>query len=1259
MASWEAAALKLQSHVAVTSDPNSLDKDKCLPPLPLQHKSTVTTKIEAVTSKEDSNSTKGWKPLSLSTPILLAVIALTLLLAAAVETIAQRSAAQGGLALSPTLDDLPGYAKYSYLYVPTIIAVLYSMIWSWIDLDVKRMQPWFELSKPKGATAENSLFLDYQYEFVALVPFKAAKSKHWPVFFAGTAMVIVFWALTPLQSALLGTGIVKQTELTTIGTRSQLLPVSRQEDTLGPEFLNTGYAIGWLGQPFPAFTTSKYSLLPFYADKSPAIAKLKPNTTVESNLTAATTKMWTELDCWPAEIERDGPRAKASFNFLNGQGCNATVAFGVTATRRMLYIGYHSSPYSDFWLGGPRCPETANSTHQFLAIWAKAVPVDWDPSPSFNISAMFCQPQYYKQEVLATVKSTNLAPENASIQALSPREVLTEKEFNATAFEYLLAHGMTEKIFVRDYPFNAVIEQYARLNYTNFTRPVSNMVGFALAGKDLPPDDYVHTDILHQAYNDAHQYLFSVATTTLFKNSTDFSNNTVTAEFFMAGVLVSRPFATAVECLLVVVATFTAIVLRFIRSAPCKLPVNPSSIQRYIDFFGASPELLKAFRPMDHADDETLLEEFKKDEFQLECDKHSGRVKVHIWQNLNETKSCGKSDIQRGYYDPVKPLVLKRWVGILFVAVLVGAMIFISYLKQQEATLNGLIRPSDNFEVLQILENYIPTIFATLIEPLWVLLNRLLCVLQPFKDLWEGRAHASHSIDLTYTSIPPQLVFFRALKSKHFVLVLVCSMALLANLLAVGLGSLFNENQMTATYPETMRPAFASQFNNASVFDLDSYLRRNSVARGSFQDHMYVAMANITSGLVLPPWVSQEYFFQRYEFQGPDRNKTTDTFTVTTRGFGADANCTAVPASKLPSYDVVVDPDSGYPDFPKQPKTEKLCASTNDFLRYAGLALRQATSSMRKGPVAAEYCRIIWATDGLVYCDKTLTVGWGRSSDARDFNATIEASFMTCRPFFQTAMFNVTVNPSGHVISYKRTSDLETTLGYADSKLHTDKIFQTANRQWNNQPDWHNGTIATDWMNYFLTVKTGSRAILDEKSPVPDAEKLKPMVADLYRRTFAILLGLNEHIFEVAEKNSSVVALRHTKETRIFMEQASFIITMTVLAMNTVVAALFYTKAVAFVLPRMPTTLGSIIAYIAPSRLAAPAYREAPGCGSRTLSFGRYIGSDGKVHIGIEADPHVVPVNPSSLEPRTKWLSCFGMGRLRNKKQPLETGTWL
>nr|RBQ90289.1 hypothetical protein FVER53263_20359 [Fusarium verticillioides] len=176
MSSWETAALRLQGNVVADSTPSSLDKS--LPLLPKRNaKARTTTGVKEVSPKEKDYGKKGWKPLSLSTPILLAVIALTILLAIAIETLAQRSATQGGLALSPTLNDIPGYAKFSYLYVPTIIAVLYSMIWSWIDLDVKRMQPWFELSKKGGATAENSLFLDYQYEFVALVPFKAAKQK--------------------------------------------------------------------------------------------------------------------------------------------------------------------------------------------------------------------------------------------------------------------------------------------------------------------------------------------------------------------------------------------------------------------------------------------------------------------------------------------------------------------------------------------------------------------------------------------------------------------------------------------------------------------------------------------------------------------------------------------------------------------------------------------------------------------------------------------------------------------------------------------------------------------------------------------------------------------------------------------------------------------------------------------------------------------------------------------------------------------------
>ncbi|RMJ19872.1 hypothetical protein CDV36_000499 [Fusarium kuroshium] len=1243
MASWEAAALKLQSHIAVTSDPNSLDKDKCLPPLPLQQKSTVTTTIEA------EEPTKGWKPLSLSTPILSAVIALTLLLAAAVETIAQRSAAQGGLALSPTLDDLPGYAKFSYLYVPTIIAVLYSIIWSWIDLDVKRMQPWFELSKSDGTTGENSLFLDYQYDFVALVPFKAAKRKHWPVFFGGTAMVIVFWALTPLQSALLGTGVVKQTDSVMIDTRSQLLPMREHDSLLDPEFLNTGYAVGWLDQPFPPFTTSKYAILPFYTANNTLPEK------VDSNVTAVTTKLSTELSCWPAEIHQDGPRSKSSYFFLNGQGCNTSVSFGVTSRRRMYYIGYYSSPYSAFYLANSACPKTPNSTHQFLAIWEKTIEAPGEKTPYFNITALFCQPQYYKQQVYTRVNTSDWKPDSEFEQILSPKEVLTEEEFNSTAFEFLLANGMADRPIVKDAPFNSVIEQHPRLNYTGFTQPVSNMVGFALAGKNLSSDTYGDPDVLEQVYHDAHQYLFSLAVNKLLINGTEMSNRTASVDYLLSGVIVSRVFATSVECLLLVVAVFTIVILRSCRKAPSHLPGNPSSINRYIELFRDSTNLMQSFRSMDNATEEALLEEYKNDRFRLYGNKKYTLVDMDRVAKKDIDSEEHKVSTQKGYYDPVRPLVLRRASGALFVAVLIGAMIFLSYLKQQETRLNGLHRPSESFEVLQILENYIPTIFATLIEPLWILLNRLLCVLQPFKDLWEGKAKPSHSLDSTYTSIPPQLVFLRAAKSGHFVLVLVCTMALLANLLAVGLGSLFNEEPMTAAYPETLRPSFAARFDNNSVFTFDNYLTDNLVTTSQYADHKYVALANISSGTKLPAWVSPEYYFQPFELGDAKSGNPADTYRIETQGFGVHTNCTPIEPFKMPIYKT-------QPQFVMS-ADGKTCTQES-LIDYASFQIRESTLNRSSGVSAVEYGDARTAAFSGSPCDRPLTLGWGRTATAENSNATVNASFVICYPVFETAKFNVTVDASGHVISYNRISDLKASLDYADSRVHTDIVFEVYNRWWNiDGYEWHNDTTIRDWMNYFITVLDGSRDNIDPVAPVPKPETLIPAIEDIYRRLYAIILSLNEQLFDHNDVGKPATVLRFTKETRIFMEDASFIITMTVLALNIVVASIFYIRAVAFVLPRMPTTIGSVLAYIAPSRLVSSGLKGMPGQNDRTLSFGRYVGVDGKVHIGIELDPHVVRIEPTSLRGKSHFFERMWTKLRRGGEQPVrrsvKSGTWL
>ncbi|WAO93971.1 Hypothetical protein NCS54_01153200 [Fusarium falciforme] len=477
-------------------------------------------------------------------------------------------------------------------------------------------------------------------------------------------------------------------------------------------------------------------------------------------------------------------------------------------------------------------------------------------------------------------------------------------------------------------------------------------------------------------------------------------------------------------------------------------------------------------------------------------------------------------------------------------------------------------------------------------------------------------------------------------------------MALLANVLAVGLGSLFNEGPMIASYPQIMHPAFAPKFDNNSVSGFGRFLTSNLVISTQYQDHLYIAMANMTSGTTLPPWVSQEYFFQRYTFEESKESQPEDTYNLQTRGFGARGNCTPVPARNVPIFK-----DDVNQTRLDEARDESSCGSPVD---WASRDMRESTTNRSTERSAIEFCGTINSSAGANPCGRSLVLGWGRTPKAEDINGTIEGSFMVCRPVFETAMFNLTVDKAGRVLSYNRVSDIESTLDYPDSENHTETLFQNVNHHWNSQTaSWHNDTTTRDWMNYLMMIRLSSRSVVDPTAPLPDPKKLIGTVEDIYRRLYAIMLSLNEQLFESASDKKTVTGTRYTKETRIFMEQASFIITMTVLSLNTAAALLFYTRAVAFVLPRMPTTVGSILAYVASSRLVTPAYRVAPGQSSRTLSFGRYIGLDGNVHIGVDMDPHVTPVNPSSLRAKTGFLRRWRRKRWGQEDQSVKDGTWL
>ncbi|KAI8664054.1 hypothetical protein NCS55_00912300 [Fusarium keratoplasticum] len=928
--------------------------------------------------------TGSWKPPSLSTPVLVGVGVLALLLAAIIEVSAQRSQARKGLAKAPTLNEIPQYAIISYRYVPNIVAVLFSLLWNWIDLDVKRIQPWTELSKPGGATAQNSILLDYPSDFIAVAPVRAAKRRHWAVFLSGSIMVLVFWVLTPLQTALFGTSAATHTLPVTITQRSELLPPDRQLQDL--RFLHRAYAIGWMNNSYPAFTTPEYALLPFYVDNDVALSG--QNKTWTSN----TTKLWAEVDCSPVSYRNTGNKTddgELVYRF-SANDCFADVNLDPNKTDVWMY--YRDSRSFDFvdsmsW----NCSNQPDDHNLALVLWAKKMNISSTNSQEFNLTALQCHVSFRKQAVLATITALGLRPVNDGIKARAESMNLTSSEFNMTSYKESLpsyavlptnkgsdAQDITDiqspDFFVPD---------------SGFSPSSSVFLQYGIVGYNGSPDLLSDPLRLESLVRGVHQKFFSLSIADRLGNDTEpADDDTCTSTFTMTGIVVSRVLAVIVEVLLLLIAVAAGLIAYHMKSSPCNLVTAPGSIDHLIYIAHNSPMVSKLFWPMDMADDKRLARDLQDYRFQLTINLESGQNELVIAEGNLASSDEEQQDLANdNYYKPVKPLALGRTAGCVFAVLIAAGVGVLSYLKAQEVNLNGLTRPSSNFEVRQLLENYIPTVFATVVEPFWIFLTRTFCIFQPFQDLWLGSSRPERSIKAEYTSVPPQMVFYRALKSRHILLALLCLVTLLANVLAVSLGALFNERLTTVEHPRLFKPKYNQTHLNATM--IATYQMR----WGFSNEFMFMLLANMTYDAQLIPWVSTEYYFQPHEITGSGDDDPDDTYVLRTMGLGADANCTSVAASSHVIKEIST-------------TSSGITSICDDNVESIGKQLiRDALKKQSNAPAAAAYYESLvfgGASDPpSIDCNPALTLCWARAPDGLKENETITTSYSVCRPVSQ------------------------------------------------------------------------------------------------------------------------------------------------------------------------------------------------------------------------------------------------------------------
>ncbi|KAH6689606.1 hypothetical protein F5X68DRAFT_260267 [Plectosphaerella plurivora] len=1199
----------------------------------------------------------GWKPVTLSVTVLSLFALISLILGIIIEFLAQWAQRNGGLGTIPSSEDFPTYVSFSYRFLPTIIAVFYSLFWSWVDLDAKRMQPWFELSRPSGATAEHSIFLSYPYDFVAFVPLTAFRRRHWETFCSGFSMVIIFWLITPLQSTIFSADVINVVQDIDVVTTASFLPSDSHTILLDQSVINEAYAITWLDQQYPDFTTSTDAFMPFMpldqASKS-----------MSSNWTGVTTRYWTDLTCWSAEREVQGPPSRRTYSFNNGQGCNITDISPHPTTNplfpyRMYYFGYQGTPFGSYALANPGCSPAAS--HQFLATWARAANTTENPD-AIDLEAIFCETSYHKQATKVTVAPEGSAHRPYDMTPIGDIQPLESTEFNITAFEYLVTAGLSavdELDFDREYPFQRLLEQWPRTMEFGLTWPMSPMVGLAVGHqKPTSLDEFQSKAVLEENFRAVHQLMFSVAFTRVVGKTIGTPSTGGVLTTRLNAVVVNRTFSAVVEAFLGLVAVLCLLLAWLCRRSPSNLTKDVSSLTSLIEICRNSPALLDKLSDKGCLTDEELSNLLSNQRMRLRCGCQSPSEEPVI-EFVDEdgaftgdtVATCYDLSASRGHYSPIRPWALRRDVGLVAVLSMSAALVAIIYLKITEQRNTGLFLPVEDDILELLILSFIPTIFATLFEPFWVLLNRLLCILQPFRDLWQGQRPAKGSIDAKYTSVPPQLVLWRAGKAGHFLLSAMCVIALLSNLLAVGLGGLFENTSVPIVQDATFSQQLAPRMSTESILGLP--LLPGNGATFEYAEPFYVVMNNITRGTPHPPWIGQEYFFHPFS---RDNETKAEQYTAVTRGFGVKPSCSSM--GNFTSFGVgpILDLRTVIND------TERIKGCSTGFQPEL-LALDLRRNRIGGGLSAAETVETPVFGRIIQPCDTTLILGWSRSSETLDLEGRIESSFVVCEPHFTTAEFEVTIDPAGHILNSSQVSESAATLDYEQSNNHTDTMIVILNHllKRTSPVPWHNNTLSQDWLNYLLKIQPGQEDLLDPSTALPDAEVLAKAVEPIYSLLYSLLLGFNDDIFDRHPEPVFIAGTSRSSQQRVFMPMSAFGISAAVLGLNIVIAIAFYGFSVKHFLPRMPTTIGSLLAFLAPSRAVRELdTHDSAARRQMTFSFGRYIGDDGRAHVGIELDPHVVPVSLSSLKGGNTRPSGFTMRRAFTGKAKSKQGsTWL
>ncbi|CAI7644784.1 unnamed protein product [Penicillium bialowiezense] len=1111
--------------------------------------------------KQNAIIKRPWIPWTLRRPFLCSLASLFLIFGIVLEVLRQVSGRKHGLVIYKTVNEMPKVISGVYIYVPMVFAVVAVTLWQFCAGDALRLEPYFQLAKPEGVSA-TVLFTNYTFHHGIMAPTIAARNRHWLVLLISSLSLISRMSLPSLLSGLVVLTEVTLDETKTVTTWPKLLDLDAQQGWFSVQsMIRSNSSVMRTADDVFLYRSSDYA--------SPAVAMpIDENET--SILSINQTVYWSDISCqnlsfakvtWAqhstdAEGEDLLQWRTTQLDFPSdqtGTSCSVNLTLNTTTPRQG---GPFQLSYWEPTSAGSVPDKTSafqSSDCELYALFGLLVDTEegsqLSAGNSSNATAFACSVNYRSAEAAVKI-AVDASISEVNIDHSSTKD-LKKSQFSDAGFHQLLKsqHFGLQKLSSKD---SSILPGW--LGSSESTLDLDRASSSPLMG--VPEYQLKIKNFWKSRFIIAMDKLFDVRTPTEVKASQ--ASTVVTLQVLSTPAISAETLFLAAALLLVSLSFVYPRRPNFLESDPGSIIAQCTVVA---DRFTAGNPLTKSSGQFSHATSRQLRRWAKNFKCQWVDSPHGKKIDiVPVSSKMSQDELALPS--ARRLADRSPHFVIWPWflAECLF---LIGTLVTYGFALRcfSAKNIDEMTRQQFGFLVFLL---FGPTLVSSLVSSLLGSILRYSIVIETWGRLQKGKAGIEQSLGKNYGSHIPISVLFHNICQGPILLIalsVICTLGLVHTVVS---GGMFEPQIKVYSNNAT---GLSERYNSTSFHVSTPNVRF---------DGMGLMLSSLNRGTPIVPWQDDKTaFLPLSKSESIADQVDTVRYSARTVGIGANLNCHEINLGHP-----WVDSRSGSTSWNYTTPSGLSCTVEAPSVTKHGLIKRSisylqpnAMSSVENGCQSTVMVLARWDTM--------------QSSPTNSQNSVV----LSCDVSISSDAFEVSFSPEGIISS----AQLATHLGVLGDHASKNMSQSTAAHFNKVIMGYSNSNILLGNMSFFHYDWPGMMTAVAYNRLEPNSQlSLDPAfliiaAQSTYQEIFSSYLTFNRDLYFERYPESiapNVNGIRTVNMWRLFPSAVSMTLALVLLSMDVVIVVIiFATRSSYFRAPRIPTSLGSLMPWIAGSEM--------------------------------------------------------------------------